>query len=393
MTVSVLTLAVFTIMNFVLGMMASVFGGILDVVAASLGVSVADAGLLNAVYSYGAAIGVPILLILFRKIERSKMLKIMLSLSILMTTALILAGNFQIMLIIRLAMGVTVSSYGVLATSMVAALCPPERLGRTMAILISGNAASLVIGVPLTRALSEVLDWKSIFIILTAVMVLALVYYFLRLPKLEKSPSDMNFTGELKFLKNPRVLQVIFFSLFMFVGYGGLYTYITPFLLDALPHFEEIMPFILVLLGCASFAGNLIGGFVSDRIGYAKSIFIGGILQLSAILLILLSRPVGAMVAAVSIFWVMSSWFTGLQLNTGIAKATENRSSFMLSLNSSCIQLGTAIGASLAGTIISFSGIKNIVFLTLCFAFLGLVVYTIFQHSIQGSSIHKKSGS
>jgi DHA1 family putative efflux transporter-like MFS transporter len=61
----------------------------------------------------------------------------------------------------------------------------------------------------------------------------------------------------------------------------------------------------------------------------------------------------------------MSAWFTGLQLNTGIAQATGNRSSFMISINSSLIQLGGAIGSSLAAIVITFSGIQSIVFVAL----------------------------
>ena len=49
-----LTLMVFTLMSFVLAMTAFVFNGILDKIAVSLNVSVANSGLLNTMYSYGA---------------------------------------------------------------------------------------------------------------------------------------------------------------------------------------------------------------------------------------------------------------------------------------------------------------------------------------------------
>nr|AHH81862.1 arabinose efflux permease [uncultured bacterium pAB4] len=62
---SQLTLIVFMLMNFVIGMSAMVFGGILDQVAISLNVSVALTGLLTTSFSIGAAIGVPIILIVF----------------------------------------------------------------------------------------------------------------------------------------------------------------------------------------------------------------------------------------------------------------------------------------------------------------------------------------
>jgi predicted MFS family arabinose efflux permease len=61
----------------------------------------------------------------------------------------------------------------------------------------------------------------------------------------------------------------------------------------------------------------------------------------------------------------MSSWFTGLQLNTGITQETQNKSSFLISLNSSSIQLGSAIGSSLAAIVISLFGIQHIVFIAL----------------------------
>ena len=72
------SMVVFTIMNFVLAMSAMVFGGILDKVAVSLGVSVADSGFLNTFYAFGAALGAPITLIVFRRIERIRLLKTML---------------------------------------------------------------------------------------------------------------------------------------------------------------------------------------------------------------------------------------------------------------------------------------------------------------------------
>ena len=45
-------------MNFAIEMTASVFNGILDRIAISLDVSIAQAGLLNSMYFYGAALGV-----------------------------------------------------------------------------------------------------------------------------------------------------------------------------------------------------------------------------------------------------------------------------------------------------------------------------------------------
>lgn len=86
-----LTLSIFILMAFVLAMSAMLFNGILDKVAKELQISISETGLLSSAYAYGAAIGVPILLILFRKMERTKALKIMLFTTIVATTWMILA--------------------------------------------------------------------------------------------------------------------------------------------------------------------------------------------------------------------------------------------------------------------------------------------------------------
>jgi DHA1 family putative efflux transporter-like MFS transporter len=358
-------LLVFTLMNFVLAMTALVFQGILDQVAVSLNISIADSGLLNTMYAYGAALGVPIVLIVFRKIERTRMLKIMLFVTILTTVALVLARDFGQLLVIRLVMGTTANSYGVLAVTAVVALSSKERLGRSMAFFVAGNSLALVIGVPLTRALSSVLDWRGIFWGLIGIMALSLAYFAGALPKGDHEATKLNLKREWGFLKDPRVGWIIAYTFLMFAGYGALYTYLTPYLLQLYPAMEGAMSLILVLLGTASFIGNLIGGHVSDRIGYAKSMLVGAALQVATVGLMLVCKPVGWLSVAFALLWIMSAWFTGIQLNTGIAQATRNESSFMLSLNSSAIQLGNAIGASLAAVVISLGGMESTALLAL----------------------------
>lgn len=359
------TLLVFTLMSFVLAMTAFVFNGILDKVAISLNISVANSGLLNTMYAYGAAFGVPITLILFRKIERIKMLKIMLFITILMTLALVYTQNFGQLLIIRLIMGISANSYGVLAISTVMSLSTRERQGRSMAFYIMGSSLALVIGIPLTRALSSFFEWRSIFWILNIIMVLSLIYFKLYLPEGDHSSTKLELKNELNFFKDGKIILVFIYTLIMFMGYSAFYTYVTPYLLLLFPAIEPLMSLILVLLGIASFIGNLIGGHVSDHIGYSKSMLLGAVLQMVSMLLILVFQPMKWLSVLFIILWLMSAWFTGLQLNTGIAQATQNKSSFMISINSSSIQLGGAIGSSLAAIIISLSGIQSIVYITL----------------------------
>ncbi|HHU72990.1 MAG TPA: MFS transporter [Clostridiales bacterium] len=370
-----LTLIVFTLMNFVVSMTSLVFNGILDKVAMSLNITVANTGLLNTMYSYGAALGVPIILIVFRKIERTKMLKSTLFITILSTVALIYSQGFGQLLIARLVMGVTVNSYWVLAISTVMSLSDKDKQGRTMAFLIMGASLSLVIGVPLTRALTSYFDWRVVFWILNIIMIISLVYFMIFLPNGKDEATELNLRNEMKYFRDGNTRVVIIYTFIMFFGYIAFYTYVTPYILELFPSFESSMSLVLVALGVASFVGNWLGGRACDRMGYSKSLTIGAVAQLTISIMLIVFQPYKWLSLISIILLIMSSWFTGVQTNTGIAQVTENKSSFMISINSSAFQLGSAIGSSLAAIAIPISGMRSIVYITM----ISYVLITVLQ--------------
>jgi len=230
-----LTLMVFALMNFVVGMTTFVFNGILDRVAVSLNVSIAQSGLLTTMYSYGAAFGPPIALLVFRKSERSKMLKTMLFVTILTTLALVYAQSFGQLLVTRALMGVSANTYSVLAISTIVALSTKRRQGRSMAFYIAGASIAQMIGIPLTRALLPILDWRSTFWMLNIIMMFALVYFKIYLPKGGREPEEADLGDELRFLRDGKALSVVVYTLIVFVGYGAFHTYITPYLVLLFP--------------------------------------------------------------------------------------------------------------------------------------------------------------
>lgn len=360
-----LVLSMFTVMHFVLAMTAGVFNGILDQIALSMDVSIAESGMLNTMYAYGGAIGVPITIILFRNIERTRLLKSMLIVTIMMSIALVYLPNFGLLLFARLIMGISANSYGVLAIGEVVALAPKEKQGRAMAFLIMGSSFALVAGIPLTRFLADIFDWRGIFWLLSGIMFLALLCFHLFLPQNTKEPSKLQLKNELLLLKEKQTFTVISCMFIMFIGYGAFYTYLTPYLLLLFPSIEQQMVYILVFLGISSFIGNLLGGFVADRIGYAKALLLGSLIQIVLTILIFFTQGYFLINIALALLWLMNAWFIGLQLNTGITQATQNKSNVMISLNSSANQFGGAVGASLAAIVIANSGIQNIILITI----------------------------
>ena len=167
-------------------------------------------------------------------------------------------------------------------------------------------------------------------------------------------------------------LSVVLYSPSDYVAYGAFHTYIAPYWSFSSVR-RTLMSVILVLSGIAGFAGNLAGGYVADRIGYAKSMLLGAALETVLTLLILVCQPIKWLSVLLILLWVVSAWFAGLQVNIGIAQETHN-SSFMISVNKSMILLGIAIGSSLAAIVISLSRIENIVYLVLLASLVSLLV-------------------
>lgn len=369
-----LTLLIFTLMNFVSMMTASLFNGILDKVAIDLNVTVALTGLLNSAYALGAAIGVPIVLILFFNVNRKHMIIGLLSLTFISTVGLIYAPNFIVLLLFRTLMGVVANSYGVLAMSTVIAMSEPGKQGRSLAFLLTGNSLALVIGIPLTRVLYAVLDWRSIFWILNIITLLVTLYFQFNLPLYSKKTEGSHIKQELIHLKNPRVHFILLFTLSMFVGYSAFYTYVTPYLIDLYPSIESIMSVLLIGIGLAAFTGNAIGGQFSDHFGYKKSILYGALLQLLFLILIVLTQNIMWLNFIFIVLWVMSAWLTGLQINLGIMQETSHDANFIVSLTGSSIQLSSAIGTSIAAIIITQYGLAQVVFIPLISIVLGLII-------------------
>lgn len=64
------------------------------------------------------------------------------------------------------------------------------------------------------------------------------------------------------------------------------------------------------------------------------------------------------------LMWMANGWFIGLQINTAITIVTQNKSNLMISLNSSGIQLGKAVGVSIASLVIAQINTSIIIFIS-----------------------------
>ena len=347
---------VFIVMNFVMSMSGTLFNGILDRIAITMQIDVAMTGYLTSLYAYGA-IGAPLLLLVFRKWSRSLMLKGTLLCNMLFGVLSIVATSFPLLLFARFMLGLFGTAYGVLATTSIAALSPPERVGKNLSLLIAGGAASLMVGVPLCRVLIHAYSWQSIYLFLILLMAGGFLYFAFCLPEIGQEKEALHLHQELQMVKVHDVWMVLLCSLITFIGYGAFYTYLTPYIVAFFPALEPAMSLILVMIGACSFLGNLLGGVACDRMGYRQALWVSSLLQIVISIVIFLTTAHLYLNLFFIFLWMFNGWFIGLQLNTGINIVTNRQSNLLVSINGSVIQFAQALGASLASMIISGVGI------------------------------------
>jgi DHA1 family putative efflux transporter-like MFS transporter len=337
-----------TLISFLVGTSQFVISGILDQVAASVGVSVSTAGQLITAFALANAIGTPVVIVASAKMNQRKQLLLALAILLLGIVSTLVLPGFGFLMTSRVILGVATGVFVVTAYSTAAKLAPPGRQAGAMSNVAMGFSASLVFGVPIGRIVAAAYDWKTIFLGIGLFSLLAIFAVARTIPATEgEVPVPLG--KQFALLKKPRIAVALGVTFFVFIGYSVVNTYITPFLAAAMPMSERKMSVILFALGIASLIGSKLGGFLADRIGTARTLV--GSMAVQALSLALLSTVSGWIIATIPLLmlWAIAAWAFGPTQSFNLVSLAPEASGIMLSLNSSFVQLGFAAGAGIGG--------------------------------------------
>lgn len=346
-----------SLINFLVGTLQFAIVGILDKIAASVGVTVSTAGQLITVFSLAGAIGTPIVIMATAKFDRRKQLLLALAILLVGVVMTVVLPSFGFLMASRIVLGVGTGVFIVTAYALAAKLAPPERRASAMSNLALGSSASLVFGVPLSRVVASAFEWEAIFWGIGFFILLAIFAVARMIPATEgEAPVPLG--KQLALLKQPMITVTLGVTFFMFISYSVVNTYITPFLSAVMPMMDGKMSVILSALGIASLIGSKLGGFLADRIGAARTLV--GSMAVQACVLALLSTVAGSSVIVTILLlmlWAIAAWMAGPTLSFTLVSLAPEASGIMLSLNSSFVQLGFAVGAIIGGIAVGGSSI------------------------------------
>ncbi|MFI7450688.1 MFS transporter [Nonomuraea sp. NPDC049714] len=347
-----LALATLFLGMFVLGSAELLVVGVLNLIARDLQASIPAAGTLVTAYAAGLALGGPILTALTIKLNRRSVLIGALLLFALANLLLVLITDYGLFLAARVVAGALQGVFIGAAFAAGIAVVPRERMGRAMAVVISGVAVSAALGSPLGTLVGQVLGWRGSFAAVVGLTVLALLATLMLVPSVPGTGGGA--AGQAKHAFAPRVLAVLGLTLLIYAALYAALTYLVPFLQDVTGVSGALISVFLLAYGVATAAGSFGGGRFADT--NAARTLIVGTAGVAVSLLALYLIGANAVLAALGLLAL--GLFVGVMtpsLQYRVMSLAGPGGALAQSLPASAVNVGIAFGSAAGGVAISSS--------------------------------------
>ncbi len=263
--------------TFVIGMTEFVTMGLLPEIGDAVGRTPADTGRIIAIYACGVVVGAPLIVGLVTHLPRRTLaMGLILALGVgnLLTAT---ATSYESLGAFRFVAGLPHAAYFGTAQVLASSLAPPGRQGRAVAYVAFGLTLSAVTGVPFGTWLGQVAGWRTSFVLIFALSVLAAVMIRLHVPAVPGDRS-LNVRAELSALKRPQVLFGAAGALLTASGVFAMYSYISPLVTEAADLSRSTIPIAMLLWGLGGVVGGLAAGRLIDA-GLIRAILVGNLVM------------------------------------------------------------------------------------------------------------------
>lgn len=275
---------------FAIGTTEFISVGLLPLIATDLNIPVTTAGLTVSLYALGVTFGAPVLTSLTSKIARKTLLLGIMVIFIIGNAAAMLATTIQMLLFSRVISAFAHGIFMSIGSTIAADLVPENRRASAISIMFSGLTVATVTGVPFGTLIGQQFGWRTAFMIITIIGVVALIANLVLIPSHLRKGTVTSFSDQFKLVKNGRLLLVFVITA---LGYGGtfvVFTYLSPLLQDVTGFQENTVVAILVFYGIAIAIGNVIGGKLSND-NPVRALFYMFIAQAFILFLLLFTAP------------------------------------------------------------------------------------------------------
>ena len=333
--------------------------GILEPLGKGLDIAPETTGILMTVYAMSYAVLSPILVSVSGHIGRRRVMTLGLSLFLAATVLSALAPNLLVLSVGRVLAAAGAGMFTPVGAAVAANLFPETQRARVLAAVMFGFTLAQVVGVPAGSWIAYTFGWRYAFWGVVALNIPAIYLIWTFVPAgLRFQP--ITFKDLKDTLKDARMMFAIAFTGLYLGAIYVIFTYQTPLFSQQMGMGRDLITFTLVLAGIGSVIGNIMGGFMADRLGW----FITLALLCCAQIVIMpfysflpLSLP---SFFGLTIIWSIASWsfMAGQQMRLiGLAGP---KAPVVLSLTAAAIYIGAAIGSAIGAIVITRTGLNGL---------------------------------
>ncbi len=363
-----------TLLSFFVGTSQFIIAGVLDKIANSLNITVSSAGQLVTVFALASAICTPILTMLISKYSLKKQLLIAIFIFLIGAFLTPLNFGYEILVLARAITGIGTILFVVTSYILAGQLSGIGKQGSGMSYIALGFSLSQVAGVPLGRMIANIYNWQMIFYIVGVLVFFGSIFIMLTFQE-KASQKTPSIKEQINILKNKKISLSLTVTVFAFITFSAITTFITPLIFSIQKVDEHTIALIFSILGIASVIGSKSGATIADKIGVQKVLLSTmSIVVISLIIMNIFSESFIIFVIMLTI-WNISIWMFGPTQGLNLSKMVPTHASILLSLNSSFVQLGFALGAFLGGLTIEKFSIHSIMYLGVISTIIAFIVY------------------
>jgi predicted MFS family arabinose efflux permease len=345
--------------TFAVGTESFMIAAILPAIASSVRVGVPAAGQLVTAFTLVYALSSPILTALTA--SHSRRILLLGSLGAFLTANLFAAAapSYWALMGARVLLAIAAGLFVPSANALAGTIVHPSRRGRALAIVNGGVTVAVALGVPAGAFFGAHFGWRSTFLGVAVLSLIAWLVLAIRLPRGEGASHAASLLARLAIVRLPGALPVLLTTAIWATGAYTVYTYVALFLSVSAGLSTEHAGMMVTLVGVAAAMGVALGGLANDRYGTRTvqaitlplmAFAFGGLTILS---LTFVPTPLFAL-APFLILWGFSAWgFFPAQQHRVIAVVGDGRASVGMSLNASFMYAGFASGAALGSIVIA----------------------------------------
>jgi len=263
-----------------------------------------------------------------------------------------------------------------ISAGIAVAMVEPAQRGRALALVFLGISLSYVIGVPLGAWLGFRFGWQWPIALVAAAALASSLALWRLLPRHIAAPGA-SFKSLPGLLAQATVLWTLSLTLLYFIAIFMVFSFIGPVLQALVPMSGERISVTLMLFGVSGVLGTMIGGWANDRFGARRTLVVQLSVLGTTMLLVPLTQGRYALLVAVFMTWGTAGFGMMTPQQSRLAALAPPQAPILLSLNSSMLYFGTALGAAIGGAVAGELGFARLAWVGVPFVLAGLATLRI----------------